>query len=431
MQAIDQPAGSSGLPSQTSGLPVPPNQAAGRQAYLDWLRILAILGVLFFHSAMAFVAEWDWHIKNKETSHLLLEFNFWLHNFRMPLLFFISGTVSYFMLQRRTGGGFIGLRFRRLFIPLLFGMLVIVPPQVYLQRANEGFSGNFWDFYPSIFRGVPYPKGNTGWHHLWFILYLLIYDILCAPLFVWLMSAGGRRFLQKLDGLAIGRRVYLLLVPGLIVYTSMTIKFPETNDLIHDPAYFLYWLLFLLTGFLCIANATLMDSLERNRRLSLALAFLSILTINYFRWNNKEPWDLFTDWRHDPRTYLFLAGSALNAWAWVFTAVGYGKRYLDRPHRVLGYLNQAVYPFYILHQTVIVILVFYVVQTTDSIGMKYIFVVLVTFLITMGIFHLFIRPFAPMRFLFGMKPRSSPPKINRSNNDSKPDQRMNPNQARR
>src|SRR5882762_4508671 len=74
-----------------------------RQAYLDWLRILAILGVLLFHSAMAFVADWGWHIKNKETSNLLLEFNFWLHNFRMPLLFFISGTVSYFMLQKRTG----------------------------------------------------------------------------------------------------------------------------------------------------------------------------------------------------------------------------------------------------------------------------------------------------------------------------------------
>jgi glucans biosynthesis protein C len=153
-----------------------------------------------------------------------------------------------------------------------------------------------------------------------------------------------------------------------------------------------------------------MDSLERNRRLSLALAFISILTINYFRWNNKEPWDLFTDWRHDPRTYLFLAIGALNAWAWVFTAIGYGKKYLNRRHRVLDYLNQAVYPFYILHQTVIVVLVFYVVQTTDTIGMKYIFVVLVTFLITMAIYHLFIRPFAPMRFLFGMKPRSRPPK---------------------
>jgi len=111
----------------------------GRQAYLDWLRAASIAGVLFFHAAMPFVSDWDWHIKNKETSRILLEFNFWLSRFRMPLLFFISGTVSYYMLQKKTGLKFIGLRFRRLLIPLIFAMLVIVPPQVYLERLTQGY----------------------------------------------------------------------------------------------------------------------------------------------------------------------------------------------------------------------------------------------------------------------------------------------------
>jgi glucans biosynthesis protein C len=376
-----------------------------RQAYLDWLRILAILGVLFFHSAMAFVAEWGWHIKNKETSNLFLEFNFWLHNFRMPLLFFISGTVSYFMLQRRSGGGFIGLRFRRLFIPLVFGMLVIVPPQVYMERLTQGYTGNYWSFYPSIFHTGTYPKGNLSWHHLWFILYLLLYDILCAPAFVWLMSPRGQRWLTRLNALAAGKRIYLLILPGLIVRTFMTLRWPETNDLIHDPAYGLYWLLFLLGGFLCIANPLLMDSLERNRRSSLMMAFLALLAINYLRWNHKQPWDTIAHWEQDLRTYLYLALNGWNAWAWVMTAIGYGKKYLNRRHRILDYLNQAVYPFYILHQTVIVILVYYVVQTTDGIGMKYLFVLGVTFAVTVGIYHLLIRPFGLMRLLFGMKPR--------------------------
>lgn len=92
------------------------------------------------------------------------------------------------------------------------------------------------------------------------------------------------------------------------------------------------------------------------------------------------------------------------AWAWVLSAIGYGKKYLNRRHRVLGYLNQAVYPFYILHQTIIVILVYYVVQTRDTIGLKYSFIVGVTFVVTTGIYHLFIRPFPLMRWLFGMKP---------------------------
>jgi glucan biosynthesis protein C len=389
-------------------------QPNSRQAYLDWLRILAILGVLFFHSAMAYVAEWEWHIKNKETSHILLEFNFWLHNFRMPLLFFISGTVSYFMLQKRTGGGFIGLRFRRLFIPLVVGMLVIVPPQVYMERLTQGFKGNFWSWYPSIFRTGAYPKGNLSWHHLWFILYLLVYDILCTPLFVWLLSAKGRRSLQKLDWLATGKWVYLLTLPGIVVYSAFSVRYPETNDLIHDWGYLPYWLLFLLTGFICIAHPGLMDSLERNRRGSLGLAFLSLLFVNYLRWNNVEPWDLIVAWKNDLRTYAYLALKGVLAWSWVLTAIGYGKRYLNKKHRILDYLNQAVYPFYILHQTVIVILVYYIVQTSDTIGMKYLFTVLATFFLSAGIFHLFIRPYAVTRWLFGMKPRPPRPEGSRT-----------------
>ncbi|HMH23496.1 MAG TPA: acyltransferase family protein [Puia sp.] len=401
MQTPDHQIKANETQTMASDLKMP---GANRQAYLDWLRILAILGVLLFHSAMAFVSDWDWHIKNKETSNLLLEFNFWLHNFRMPLLFFISGTVSYFMLQKRTGGGFIGLRFRRLLIPLLFGMLVIVPPQVYLERVNQGFSGNFWDFYPSIFHTGAYPKGNLSWHHLWFILYLLVYDIICAPLFVWLISPKGKTFLRKMNGLAKGKRIYLLILPSILVYTFMSLKYPETNDLIHDPAYLVYWLLFLLAGFICIVNPIFMDSLEKNRRFSLAVAFIAILAINYFRWNNKEPWDSLPDWKHDWRTYLYEALGAMNSWAWVLAAIGYGKKYLNKRHRALDYLNQAVYPFYILHQTVILVLVFYVVKVKESIGMKYAFTVVLTFLLSMGIFHLFVKPFPLMRFLFGMKP---------------------------
>ena len=375
-----------------------------RQAYLDWLRIVAIVGVLFFHSAMPYVSEWGWHIKNKETSNILLEFNYFLHCFRMPLLFFISGTVSYFMLQNRSGGGFTGLRFRRLFIPLLVGILIIVPPQVYMQRLTEGFKGNFWQFYPSIFTTGAYPNGNFSWHHLWFILYLLIYDIVCAPLFVWLISTKGKAALQKLHWLAKGKFIYLFIIPGVLVYASLSFKYPETNDLVHDYAYLPYWLFFLLAGFICIANPVFMDCIERNRRTSFAIAFVSILFINYLRWNHLEPWKFIADYKHDWRTYAMLALSATSAWMWVLTAVGYGKKYLNRKSPVLNYVNQAVYPFYVLHQTVIVILTYYVVKAPDGIGFKYFFTVITTFFISMGIFHLFIKPYPVMRFLFGMKP---------------------------
>lgn len=354
---------------------------------------------------MAYVAEEGWHIKNKETSHLLLEFNYWLSRFRMPLLFFISGTVAFFMLKNKSAKAFVGLRFRRLLIPLIFGMLVVVPPQIYVERLTQGYQGNYWQFWATVFEFKPYPDGGSfSWHHLWFILYLFIYDVLFTPVFKWTFSERGQRCLQKLSGLGRGVRVYWLIVPGIIIYTGLVLRFPGTNDLIHDWCNIFYWLQFLLVGFLCMAIPSLVESLERNRRISLTVAFLSIIAINYFRWNSIEPWDTITNWRQDWRTYAFLALTPLMAWSWVLTAIGYGKRYLNRTHRALDYINQAVYPFYILHQTVMLVFVYYFVQIEETIGMKYVFTIGATFFVSMLIFQVLIRPFGVMRFLFGMKP---------------------------
>lgn len=374
-----------------------------RQAYLDWLRIFSILAVFFLHSGMAFVEEWGWHLKNKETSNLLMEVNFWLGRFRMPLLFFISGTVTFFMLKSRTTGSFIGLRFRRLFIPLVFGILVIVPPQVYMERLTQGFKGNFADFYSTVFTTGPYPAGNFSWHHLWFIVYLFLYDILLAPALKWSMSERGKERLSFFNKLAAGKLIYLLMVPSLIAYISMNLSFPETHDLIHDWGRHVYWIFFLITGFTCINFPALMDSLERNRRTSFLLAFASIIIINYLRWNN--PGTEIPNTGNYWRTYAHMSLFPLTAWCWIFTAIGYGKRYLNKRHSIQNYINEAVYPFYILHQTIIVIVVFYVIRANEPVLNKFLFTFITSFALVMCIYHLLIRPYAVTRFLFGMKPK--------------------------
>jgi glucan biosynthesis protein C len=381
-----------------------------RQTYLDWLRILSIAGVLFFHSAMPFVAEDGWHIKNAQTSNLLMESNHFLHLFRMPLLFFISGTVSYYMMQRRSTLSFIGLRFRRLFIPLLVGMFIIVPPQIYMERLAHGYKGSFWDWYPSVFNFVPYPKGGSfSWHHLWFIAYLFIYDLIFAPVFAWMISPKSNVFKQKLAVLAQGKWVYLLMLPGIVWFTFTSWDYPETNDLIHDGSYFVYWLFFLLAGFVCILQPKLMDSLERNRQFALTIGFLSLVMWEVMRWNKIEPDHAAWPFHHILFSYAFTALRPIIAWGWVLALVGYGKHYFNRSHKVLNYLNQAVYPFYILHQTVIVLVVYYIVQVqNESILSKYIYTVGITFFVTVLIYHLLVRPYALTRFLFGMKPKDKP-----------------------
>lgn len=117
-----------------------------------------------------------------------------------------------------------------------------------------------------------------------------------------------------------------------------------------------------------------------------------------------EPWDTMQNWRSDWRTYLFISLYAFTSWFWVFALIGYGKKYLNKDHRALKYINEALYPFYILHQTIIVILAFYVVQVSDSILSKYLFIVLTTFIVSMLIYHLLIRPSRILRYFFGMAP---------------------------
>jgi glucans biosynthesis protein C len=381
-------------------------QNTTRQTYLDWLRIIAIVGVLLFHATSPFAEYYDWHVNNAANSPLLSEFAFWLSGFRMHLLFFISGTVSWFMASKRTAGGFIGLRFRRLFIPLLAGMLLVIPPQVYMERLNQGYKGSFLDFYPSVFNFRPYPAGNFSWHHLWFIAYLFIYDVVLAPFFAWAVSPGAKNFVNRLAFFAAGKRIYLLMLPSVIWFSLTVLRFPQDQRVVGDYCFLLYWALFLLAGFICILQPALMDSLERNRRFSLSMAFLCTLIITALRWNKFDLEVYLPDWETSWITPFFVARRALNAWFWVFALVGYGKKYLHKRPAYMDYVNQAIYPFYIVHQTVMVVIAYYVVKTEETIGMKYLFIVITTLTISMGFYHLFIRPFAITRFLFGMKSSS-------------------------
>lgn len=378
------------------------NQTSTRLAYIDWLRVLAILGVLLYHSARPFIPDDPWHINNLEKSNLLDEFNFFLSRFRMPLLFFLSGAVTWYMVKKRTAGSFILLRLKRLFLPLIAGMLLIIPPQVFMERKHQGYTGSFVDFYSQLFSSGPYPEGNISWHHLWFIAYLFLYDILFAPFFTWCKSSNADGFKRFLVRLSKGKCIYLLMVPSALIYTAGILHYPETNALIDDPVYFIYWLLFVLAGFVCLVEPTLLDSLERNRRLSLSLGFLLLILINALRWNDYE----WFDGSHDTNswfTWVFLARQPVLTWLWVFALVGYGKKYLNKSHSFLPYVNQLIYPFYILHQTIIVILAYYVVQTPDTVFFKWVFLTLTTLLLCLFIFHLFIRPFPAIGILFGMK----------------------------
>jgi glucan biosynthesis protein C len=170
------------------------NQTSERQFYIDWLRILLILSVFLFHIGMIFNT-WGWHVKNdQQFGGLLQGIMSFLHYWRMPLLFLISGAGTYFALGKRTSAQYLTERFKRLFIPLVVGVFTLVPVQVYIERASSYTS--LLDFYPHMFEGI-YPEGNFSWHHLWFIVYLFVIALLISPFLGMLRSARFVRFTTR------------------------------------------------------------------------------------------------------------------------------------------------------------------------------------------------------------------------------------------
>lgn len=367
-----------------------------RRHDIDWLRVIAIILVLYFHTAMIFTAEWDWHIKNNELSYLWLEFNFWLSRFRMPLLFFISGYGSYLALRKRSSWRYIKERSSRLLVPLIFAMLVIVPPQVYFERIFNGAIMSYASFWPTIFEMIPYPEGNLSWHHMWFVLYLFIYSAILLPLFLWLRKDTVKNYLNKLVEKYLWLSYVLLMVPTVLIYVTFTVYTNRTNALIGDWGWMTYWGSFFLAGYFAGIIPAMWKRIETDTRNLIGLAILSTILLNYFRWNRIELDGIGETF------YLILL--ALSGWLWLLAMLSLGKRYLNKSHPILAYANRAIYPFYILHQTIIIIIGYYIVTLVDEgILAKYLFVSSASFILSVAIYEYLIRPYKVMRFLFGVK----------------------------
>jgi glucans biosynthesis protein C len=375
--------------------------ASERRHDLDWLRIIAILILLFFHTGMWFVS-WDWHVKNNELSDSFRYWMVWLHQWRMPLLLFISGAGTYMALGKRTLRQYAGERFRRLFIPLVFGMFVIVPPQIYYEHILAYDS--YWNFYKTVFDFIPYPNGSFSWHHLWFILYLLLYSLLLIPFFSYLRAEKSQHFRVTVNRWLV-HPAGMLLIPSLvIIFTQAVLRpfFPdETHDLT-DLAFFVMYMLYFLFGFLFYTERSLWLSIGKNRRYLIIAMLISLVPFYgfYFHFRQIITFPLSAD----AVETLFDISGMFMTWFTILTVIAYGQVYLNKPHPWISKLNEGLYPFYILHQTVIIAIGYYICQLPWSIAAKFWSIAMLSLLACMTIYLILIRPIIIMRWVFGMKP---------------------------
>lgn len=369
------------------------NPAPAREFGLDWLRVFAFAILIFYHSGMFFVP-WDFHIKNNVSAEWLTWPMLFFNRWRLALLFFISGCGVAFSLRRRSLLQFSGERFRRLLIPVAFGMLVIVPPQIYFERLTQGVQyANYFDFWRSVFQFQPYPSGSFSWHHLWFVVYLWVYSLVLIPLFALLRTQAGQRAVDQLASLfqRAPWTIYLIQVPSYLTAIILGPRWPTTHNLIADWANLTGSLITFAWGFVFASNPRLLDTIQARRRewLTGALFVTALFFLRRaFQWQGPL-WD-------------FAPISTYMALLWIFTLAGFSRHYLNRGGSFLAYATEAVYPFYIVHQTILISFGFWVRNWDLAVPAKLAFMMLVTFLRSRAAFEL-VRRFALTRLLFGLK----------------------------
>jgi glucans biosynthesis protein C len=369
-----------------------------RRHDLDWLRVGAFTLLILFHTGM-FFGSWSWHVKNPETSPYFDYVMIFLHQWRIPLLFFISGAAVWFAMEKYRTRRFAWERVKRLLLPLIFGMILLVPPQVYYERLTQGREfASYLEFYGTVAQLEPYPEGNLSWHHLWYLPYVLAYSLLLLPILAFLKSPRGRRLLSRLDvAFQHGGTLFVLLLPNLFSDLMLRPFWPGNyNNLLGDWAQFTAMLLVFFWGFLLASSSSVWPTLERNRFRLLSLAALTTF-VRYLVW--------YGDFGFPAAGLEHLLGS-LHGGSCILTILAFGSRHLRFTCGFLKYANQAVYPFYILHQTITVAAGFHMMSWNLSIPAKFALLVLITFGGCWFLYEFPIRRLTPLRPLFGLGPQS-------------------------
>ncbi|QHI35092.1 hypothetical protein IMCC3317_04380 [Kordia antarctica] len=361
-----------------------------RRYDLDWLRVIAILAVYFHHIGMPFNGD-DFHIMNRESSKLLDDIMVFFEQFRLPLLFLISGTGTIFAFSKRTWIQFVKERAIRLLIPLFFGVLFIVPPQTYFEHINE------YNSYFDVYRNADFEL-----NHLWFIENLFWMSLVVIPLILFLKSSKSDRLLHFFERITAKRfGLFLFVIPLILILVTSKNYYPsDSKDILNLSSTFYYGFFFVF-GMLFASAELTWKYLKQFRKLNFIL-FLASSIVFYAYYLMPHEW-ISPYFTINQRWNIWFIVCCLVGWTFIITLLGFAQIWFNKKSKILQKLNEAIYPFYILHQTVLIVFGYFIIQLELNIFIKIILLLVTSFPIIVLIYRYLIYPFRITRVLFGMK----------------------------
>lgn len=377
-----------------------------RRYDLDWVRVGAFALLILYHVGMMFVS-WGWHIKSGHQSLFLENFMVVLSQWRLPILFLVSGSAIYFIMQKVALGRFFWMRSVRLLVPLLFGMFVIVLPQVYFELKFKGYADltvfqfltAYYTFDQSFDTYIP------TWNHLWFVAYLWVYSLIFIPVLYFLKTSRGEKLASYLTFDRMPGWLVIAVPVALFVlfYAFIRPYFPSTYALIDDWFNHVFYITVMIFGYMLAGSTKVWNWLKIHRR-KIALAGLVTITLILTIINSP-----LVDWEEEWPDWIFFSTRillTLNLWLWILGILAYAFTHFNKPSKKLTYLNEAVYPFYILHQTIIIMIGFPLSQWAGfNIYGEAAVLIVGTFGLCYLLYEYLIRRIGILRFLFGMKPK--------------------------
>ncbi len=312
------------------------------------------------------------------------------HIWIMPMFFVLAGASSCFSLRKREIGEYIGERFKRLIVPIIVGVLFFIPPQIYLERLSSAdFSGTYIQFYPHFFEGL-YPNGNFTLNHLWFVFYLFVISLISLPFFK--KSTTTEWMNSKKPWILIFPLIAIVIVEAALRYIWPIYLYP--TDIV-------IFLIYFVCGHYIATDSSITNAIKKysNYAFLIGLVMFSVITAFYYLNIIPAP-------RSSLRYVVFQICWSMTGWFWVLAIIGLGLKKLNRQHTGLSRVNEAVLPFYILHQTVILVIAYYAVQWEIGLVMKFLFILTSAFLVTVSLYFT-VRQFNVTRVLFGLKRKAN------------------------
>ncbi|MCL2445919.1 MAG: acyltransferase family protein [Oscillospiraceae bacterium] len=361
-----------------------------RKHFIDNLRWLCILLLFPFHVFRIYNSFMEgFYVEGQDivaTTGFIVAVAPWF----MPLLFVIAGVSSAYALNKRTYREYAIERVRKLLIPFLAGLLLVVPAQTFFaERFHNGFTGGYFYQYILFFTA---PTDLTGYRggftpaHLWFILFLFVISLVALPLAAVLKKAKRKPSFERTP-------LWLLPLLGLLPWLMMPIL---NFDGMSVGMYFAYFML----GYLVLSHESLVQQLARHRFVLLTTAaFGMVLCVGAWLLQLHGMMQM-------PQTAMQLC-FMLYGWLAVLALFGLGNRYLNFNNKVTDYLSVSAFPIYLFHQSWIVAVAYFTLMWIDSVVLQIGVILTLSVLLTYASYELFKR-IPGVRFLFGIKARTSP-----------------------